>query len=201
MDISTAIAAWVALVLSLVAATASGFQLQHFIRFRRPKLTVKRAEFDVKFQGDTPFIGPGVVEIFARGARYPVTITKHELHLRREDGGSASGLGQEGPSVTQTLDAEKHTQVVVRFDLGMSIETKTGPDKALPETLSCELYLLNPQDAYIVPLTLALDGDSSKYIDSDFGGLVQYLRRTSSRRSIRDRLPGPVKSILRRFGQ
>ena len=199
LDISTAIAAWIALVLSLVATTASGFQLQHFIRFRRPKFTVRRAEFDVKWNGGIPFIGPGVVEIFARGARHPVTITKHQFQVLRGAGRASGGTAEEGPRVTQTLDSERHTPMVVRVDSGMSIETQMGSDETLPETLDCEVYLSNPEDVYIVPVPLSLAGDSSKYIDSDLGGFVKYLRRTSSRPSIRDRLPQPVKWMVRRL--
>ncbi len=201
MDVPTAVAAWIALVLSLVATAASGFQLQHFIRFRRPKFTVRRAEIDVKWNGGIPLIGPGVVEIFARGARHPITITKHQFQVLRGLGRVSGGVAEEGPRVTQTLDPERHTSMVVRIDSGMSVETQMGSDETLPETLDCEVYLSNPEDVYIVPLTLSLAGDSSKYIDSDLGGFVKYLRRTSSRRSIRDRLPPPVKWMLRRLGK
>lgn len=175
MDVATAVAAWVALALSFVVAGAYGFQLQHYVRFRRPVFIAKEGELPVELENDHTWIGPGNLILDVRGARYPLTLTKQDFWLFTGQPGDSTGMGggREGPSVT--LEPEVWTRLTLEG-------TRFGFRGDPPPVIYGEAYLSNPRDLYTVTVEFALASDRSKYVLGNLGELRRYLLRTVLRR-------------------
>jgi hypothetical protein len=170
MDIATTIAAWLALALGIPSAAVAALQVQHYIRFRQPVFTIKELELPVVRKAGVTFAGPGKIVLNARGARYPVTLTRWGCFLFNT--GSKQGTG--GGIFTEgliTLDPEVWTELPSLPFGGIGIPGD------LPPILYGHVELSNPREMFLVPVKLKLTGKGARYVLSEFDRELWYARR------------------------
>ena len=190
MDILTTVAAWLALALAVPSAAVAALQVQHYIRFRRPVFTVQEAELPLQRTSyGLTMVGPGKIALNARGARYPVTLTRCGCMLYTSGRMGGSGGAWFAQDLV-TLQPEVWTGLPVEhFGIGIPGE--------LPSHLYGEVYLLNPRDTFVVPLKLKLSGGGSKYSLDEFAELTRWAGRTWDRG--RRGFPGMLRAFQARL--
>jgi hypothetical protein len=186
MNTATTLAAWIALFLAVPSSAVAAFQVRHYILFRRPVFTVQEAELRVERKAGMTFVGTeGSIVLNARGARYPVTLTRWGcmLYTSGRKGGSGAGLLTEGGF---TLQPEVWTRLAVG-NVGVGLPGEPPP------SLYAEVYLSNPREVFRVDMKFKLAKDASKYYLDDLDEEGRYWYFTTMRGS------RGTWGILRRF--
>ena len=187
MDVAGVVIGSMALFLALFSSTVAGFQLQHYVRFRKPVFTVKEAQLPVRIRQSQAFLGPGDIVLNIRGAMHPVTLNKWEMIFFM----GRIKIGSGGEVRPTTLEPHVWTLVPIRLDSGIALQD--GPRASL----QAEIYFTNPRDVFIIPLQLKLVEDGSRYALDDAGEWVRYLYRTIwRRRRIRRWLKESVRAMF-----
>lgn len=168
-------------IVVLVTVATGGPRLYHFIRFRKPVFTVHEIQLPVEEKAGQNFVLGGDFVLNVRGAAQPVTLTKWQVMLFRGPGRSGGGLESQG-----AINIPPFVWTRIRVpSIGM------GLGEAPPPHVEAEIYLSNPRDLYIVPITLELSEDGSKYNYRDWGYAFRHLRQTVWRH------PGRLRRFLR----
>lgn len=155
------------------SSVVAAFQLQHYIRYRNPVFAVRKAELPVETKAGHWLTGPLKVLLNARGARYPVTLTKREaiLFMKEEAERVGGGMSSEGPGATITLEPEVWMHLVIE-------SVGVGGEGDPPPLLRGEIYLSNPRDVFTVPLNFRLSDDGSDYYLDNLDESLSYEYRT-----------------------
>ena len=173
MDVAGVVIGSIALFLALFSSSVAVFQLQHYVRFRRPVFAVRDARpLPVVVTGGDWGAGSVKVVVNARGARYPITFTKSEVVLLTSERGHAgvgAGVSSEGQGFT--LQPEVWTTIELE---SVGIGAPGDP----PARLRGEIYLSNPRDVFTVPLNFKLAGDGLTYYLDDGNERLKYEWRT-----------------------
>lgn len=143
-------------------------------------------------------LGSGKVVMNARGATRPISLSSVEVMFLRTTGGPAGGYASSGIGTSRVggtgvgelpflVDLPQQHWKRFQIDLGRLDLPKKTP--GAPARLNIELYLRSPEEIFVVPVPLVLDGGGAAYGLDDVQERHRFLGRTIWRsRGIRDRL-------------